>query len=474
VSREGGTSDPAGGFGEGGRVAAVTSAPDAVVVGGGIAGLAAARELGRAGLSVLLLEGSPEVGGKLRTGVVGGVEVDVGAESMLARRPEGIGLAGELGLDLVHPASGSTQLWTRGAMRPLPRTLLGVPLDLDQVAEAGVLSDEGVERARHEVVLPVEDGDVSVAHLVGDRLGHEVVDRLVEPLLGGVYAGHADHLSAAATIPQVVSMLRRHGSLSEVAAATPAAPATAGDPVFAGLVGGLGGLPRALVQAGGFEVRTRTAVRQLERTQTGFRLTVGPANDARFVDTARVVVAVPGPPAARLLDDVAPAAADELGGLEYASMAVVTIAVPALEVGDSSGFLVPSVDGRRIKASTYSFSKWGWVGAASDLRLLRASVGRHREEWSLQASDDELVSHVVTDLRTATGQEVAPVDAHVQRWGGGLPQYAVGHLDRVARIRAAVAEVPGLEVCGAAYDGVGIPAVIGSAHRAVASVLAAE
>ena len=109
-------------------------------------------------------------------------------------------------------------------------------------------------------------------------------------------------------------------------------------------------------------------------------------------------------------------------------MAIVTLAVPALEVGDSSGFLVPAVDGRRIKAATYSFSKWGWVGATSDLRILRASIGRHREEASLQATDDELVARVVADLALATGQEIRPVEAHVQRWGGALPQYAVGHL----------------------------------------------
>ena len=118
------------------------------------------------------------------------------------------------------------------------------------------------------------------------------------------------------------------------------------------------------------------------------------------------MLAAPGPPAARLLADVAPSAAEELGAVEYASMAVVTLAVPALDVGDSSGFLVPSVDGRRIKASTYSFNKWGWVGAASDLRLLRASIGRHREEASLQASDEELVAHVVADLSLATGQQL--------------------------------------------------------------------
>ena len=442
--------------------------PDAVVVGGGLAGLTAARDLAAAGLSVLVLESSPEVGGKLRLRTIGGTVVDVGAESMLARRPEGVGLAAELGLDVVHPSSRSTQLWTRGALRPLPRTLLGVPLDLDAVAETGVMSADGVERARHETPVPLGDDDVSVAELIGSRLGAEVVDRLAEPLLGGVYAGHATHLSARAAVPQVVALLREHGSLTAAAAAT---PPTSDLPVFAGLVGGLGRLPGALVDAGGFELRTSAPVRALERSGTRFRLTVGSAREPEHVETDRVLLAAPGPPSARLLTEVAPEASREIGAVEYASMAVVTLAVPSLDVGDSSGFLVPAVDGRRIKGTTYSFSKWGWVGDASDLRILRASLGRHREEASLQASDDELVAHVATDLATATGQPVRPVDAHVQRWGGALPQYAVGHLDRVARIRAALDAVPGLEACGALYDGVGIPAVIGSARRAAAAIL---
>ncbi len=442
---------------------------DVVVVGGGVAGLVAARELSGAGLSVLLLESSPVLGGKLRLAEVGGVRLDVGAESMLARRPEAVDLVTELGLEVVHPTAGSTQLWTRGALRPLPRTLLGVPLDLDTVAATGVLSDAGLERARHETMLPLGPDDVSVAELLGSRLGHEVVDRLAEPMLGGVYAGHADHLSARAAAPQVVEMVRRHGSLLAAVAALPP-PSAPPPPMFAGLVGGLGGLPLALAGTEGVEIRTSATVRRIEPTTSGFRLTVGSTREPHTIETERVVVAAPGPPAARLLADVAPTASEELGGIEYASMAVITIAVRALDVGDSSGFLVPSVDGRRIKASTYSFNKWGWVGAASDLRLLRASIGRHREEASLQATDEDLVDHVVGDLSLATGQEIRPVDAHVQRWGGALPQYAVGHLDRVARIRAAVAAVPGLEVCGAAYDGVGIPAVIGSARRAAAEV----
>jgi oxygen-dependent protoporphyrinogen oxidase len=297
-----------------------------------------------------------------------------------------------------------------------------------------------------------------------------VVDRLVEPLLGGVYAGHASLLSARATVPQVVALLREHGSLLAAAAALPE-PSDA--PMFAGIVGGIGRLPHVLAATGGFVVRSSAPVRRLERSGRRFRLTVGSTREPETVEAELVVLATPGPPTARLLADVAPEAAQEIGAVEYASMAVVTIAVPALEVGDSSGFLAPAVDGRRIKASTYSFNKWAWVGAASDRRILRASLGRHHEEATLQASDEELVAHVATDLAIATGQDVRPVDTHVQRWGGGLPQYAVGHLDRVARIRTAVDAVPGLAVCGALYDGVGIPAVIGSAHRAAGRLLSA-
>jgi oxygen-dependent protoporphyrinogen oxidase len=244
--------------------------------------------------------------------------------------------------------------------------------------------------------------------------------------------------------------------------------------VFAGIEGGLGLLPRRLAENPRVEVRTSAPVRELTRTGSAFRLTLGSVRTPETVETDRVVLATPAASTGRLLGEIAPSASADLASVEYASMAIITLAVPELDVGDSSGFLVPAVDGRRIKAATYSFSKWAWVGAASDVRILRASIGRHREEASLQATDDELVARVVGDLGLATGQPIEPVETHVQRWGGALPQYAVGHLDRVVRIRRAVAEVPGLALCGAAYDGVGIPAVIGSARRATASLLGAE
>ena len=448
-----------------------------VVVGGGIAGLAAAQALADAGDDVVVLESSPEVGGKLRLAEVAGVTVDVGAEAMLARRPEAVDLAAGLGLDLVHPATIASRIWTRGALRPLPRSVMGVPADLDQLAASGVLSDEGLARARSEVVGPRPDDDVSVGGLIASHLGDEVVDRLVEPLLGGVYAGHARSLSARATVPQVVALLDRDPSLVAAARQVPAnAPAT---PVFAGLAGGMGRLPQVLAGDGGFTVRTGATVREARRTETGFALTVGPTVAPETVTCDRLVLATPAAPAGRLLAELAPTAAAELAAVEYASMAVVTLAFRVDDVAgvtalaDDSGFLVPPVDGRTIKASTFSGTKWGWVreaGATEGVLLLRTSVGRHREEAILQRSDEELVAASLADLADATGLSAVPVDSHVQRWGGGLPQYAVGHLDRVARVRAAVARVPGLGVCGAAYDGVGIPACIASAHRAVAEL----
>jgi oxygen-dependent protoporphyrinogen oxidase len=451
-----------------------------VVVGAGLAGLTAAHDLAREpGLDVLVLEAAPRVGGKLMTAEVGGVAVDVGAEAMLARRPEGVALVRDLGLPVVHPATTSSRLWLGGELRPLPRSVFGVPIDLAQLAASGVLTPAGLERVRAEPSLPPTElaGDVSVAELVGSRLGDEVVDRLVEPLLGGVYAGHARALSARATVPQVVSMLDR-GSLVEAAAALPQTDT----PVFAGIEGGVGRLPLALAE--GLTVRTEATVRELRRTsEGGFELVVGSAAAPELVTADRVVLALPAAPAARLLTDLAPTAAAELAAIDYASMAIVTFAFRAVDVAvlgtETSGFLVPPIEGRTIKASTFSFAKWDWVRAAGSdvgggLLLLRTSLGRHREEAVLQAADEELVAASLADLREATGLAAAPVASHVQRWGGGLPQYAVGHLDRVARIRDAVADVPGLVVCGAAYDGVGIPAVIASAHRAAAEIGQAE
>jgi oxygen-dependent protoporphyrinogen oxidase len=444
----------------------------AIVVGAGIAGLTAARALADAGRDVLLLEATDRPGGKLRSGEVAGITVDVGAEAMLHRRPEGTALATDLGLPLTHPTPASSRVWTRDALRRLPRTVMGAPVDLDDLADSGILSAEGLERARHQAVAHL-DGDVSVGDLVGARYGDEVVDRLVEPLLGGVYAGQARRISARSAAPQLLDLLAR----PEV---TLPAPVTGAPPVFAAVVGGMWRLPLALAadlrDRDSAEVRYDAPVTALRRTSSGFVVTTPAGAEAAEL----VVLATPAAPSARLLADPAPDAAAELEAIAYASVALVTFAfrradpgvAEALDTG-ASGFLVPPVDGRRVKASTFSFAKWDWVWTAGEgLLVLRTSLGRFGEEASLQVPDEALVRASLADLATATGLTATPVDAVVQRWGGGLPQYWVGHADRIARLRAAVARVPGLAVCGAAYDGVGIPATIGSAQRAVAGLLA--
>ena len=492
-----------------------------VVVGGGLAGLVAAFEIGAdPAYDVWVLEGSSQPGGELRLAEVAGVEVDVGAEAMLARRPEGVTLARRLGLPVAQPATSASRVWTRGALRPLPRSLMGVPLDLDELAASGVLSAQGLARVRAGepagLAPPAPGEDLSVARLVGDRLGTELVDRLVEPLLGGVYAGRAAELSARATVPQLVARAER-GSLLVASGPpgpgrSPGADQPASGPVFAGIRGGVGRLVTALVGSGRFRVRTGAPVRTVHRARLpadpepgspadgapGFSLTVGPATTPEQVAAADVVLATPAAATARLLAGEVPAASARLAEIESASVAVVTLAFRAGDLypdgrpvtglaspqACGSGFLVPPVDGRRIKAVTFSFAKWDWVRAAGrrsegDLLLLRASLGRHREEHTLQVSDEDLVAAARADLEAAVGLRAAPVAAHVQRWGGGLPQYLVGHGERVAAIRSAiaarqVAAGPGagrLAVCGAAYDGVGIPAVVSTARRAAAEVL---
>lgn len=441
---------------------------DVVVVGAGIAGLTAARDLAAAGRSVLVLEGSPRIGGKLRIESVAGVRVDVGAEAMLNRRPEGVALAREVGLDVVHPTSATSRIYSRGALRPMPRSLMGVPFDVDELASSEVLSASGLARLRNEVVTPVDE-DLSVGDLVAARLGDEVVERLVEPLLGGVYAGRARHLSAAATVPQLLAMARR-GPLLEQAAAV----ARTDVPVFAGVPGGMGLLPDAV--AAGLEVRVEATVRELRRDGHGWALTVGSTHRPETVRAAQVVLATPAAPTARLLADVDPEMAAAVAGIESASVAVVTLALPRSAVeglADRSGFLVPPVEQRGIKASTFSFAKWAWVAeAGGSLAILRTSLGRVGEESTLQAADETLVARSLAELEELAGVVAVPADTHVQRWGGGLPQYAVGHLDLVARVRSTLPA--GLAVCGAWCEGVGIPAVIGSARRAALAITTAQ
>ena len=477
--------------------------PHVVIVGGGIAGLAAAFFLRDEPVRLTVLEGSSRPGGKLCVSDIAGVAVDEGAEALLVTRPEGTGLIAELGLggERVDPGTTSSAIWTLGALRPLPRRqFMGVPSDLAELAKSGVLSSAGVARASQDLELPptARDGDVAVARYVGARLGAEVVDRLVDPLLGGVYAGRSEELSFDATLPALATASRKYRSLAEAAGSLLPSPAPTlgpddqggrpapGGSVFTTLAGGLGTLPELLAKASGAHVRTGVMARELSRAENGWRLTVGSAADPEQVDADAVILAVPARPAGRLLAGVpgASAAVAALAEIGYASMAIVTLAyprsafpAPGLAALGWSGYLVPAVDGRAVKAVTFSTVKWPHLAGspesgAAPLEIVRCSVGRIGEEALLQRADDELASLAAAELAAATGVRGRPAATRVTRWGGALPQYTVGHVDRVARIRAGVTAQPGLAVCGAAYDGVGIPACIGTARAAASQVTA--
>ncbi len=447
------------------------------VVGGGVSGLVAALRLADA-VDVTLLESSPRCGGKLATVDVDGLVADGGAESVLARRPEAVALMHELGLGpaFVHPTGAQPAILVDGRPRRLPPSVSGVPTDVESLGD--LLTAEGLARARREPELPAPalGGDVGIGQLVADRFGAEVTDRLVEPLLGGVYAGRSRELSFAAVAPVLFERARAGGSLSSHAAQV---SGMSSGPVFAGLDGGIGRLAvtlEAALASRGVTVRTGTTVRSVQRAGGGFRLPLGPVPAPEVITADAVVLACPAAPAGRLLRDLVPTAA-EYAAIPYASTAVVTLALRGVELA-GSGVLVPPGELPTIKAITHSSRKWDWTaervvqrwGAGAE--LVRISVGRRGEETLLQVDDDVLLARTLAEARTLRGWAGAELIAGtVTRWGGGLPQYLVSHRDLVARLRTDLAATPGLAVCGAALDGVGVAACIASAQLAATKVL---
>jgi oxygen-dependent protoporphyrinogen oxidase len=437
-----------------------------VIVGGGISGLAAAYAV-RAALPhvrITVVEESPRLGGKLLTGELGGAVVETGADNWLSRVPEATRLATSTGLDLVSPATGAAWVRLGDRLRPLPAgTVRGVPGQLGPLARSRVLSPYGLLRAAVEPWLPGAPpaGAVTVGDAVR-RLGPQVTERLVEPLLGGVYAGRAADLDLDAAAPDLAALARSQRSLRR---AVRDRPPPAPGPVFHSVPGGLSTLVDAVAAGSGAEVLTGTRAATVERLSGAFRVTLA---GGRALIADGVVVAAPARAAARLLDLVAPAASAPLREIAYASVALVGLAYPlgAVRRPPGSGVLVPH---GLVKAVTFYDQKWPHA-APPGVALLRASVGRAGEPVDLD--DEALVRAVAADLRPVLRLPKAPLDAFVARWDDALPQYALGHLDRVAAIEAAVAAVPGLAVAGAAYRGVGIAACVRSGEAAAARVAA--
>ncbi len=483
--------------------------PVAVVVGGGIAGLAAAWELatgdhdGGPGPEVQLLEAEGRLGGSLRSAEFAGRTVDLAADAFVARRPEATDLCTELGLagELVAPGASGASVWARGRLRPLPDGLnLGVPTRWGALARCGILTPAESLRVAKDLVKPHFGarhvvGDEAVGAIVETRLGRPVVERMVDPLVGGINAGTVDDLSAAATFPYLLaaslqpgSLMRRmrHGRGDD-------APAPGGErpPVFWSLTSGTAGLAGHLaaeLERRGVRLRTGVSLEAIRRpaSHSGAHNGSGPARwqlDVRcegpeVVDADGIVLAVPADVAAVQLALHAPEAAGLLSTIEYAPVAVLTLAFPVGAIHapmTGTGFLVPrseTIDHAPplVTAGTYLSRKWPHLARPDD-ELIRVSVGRFGDARHQLLDDGQLVDAVLAELAHLLDVRHRPTDWMVTRFDRAFPQYHVGHLIRVARIEQGVAALDGVEVAGAAYRGVGIPACIGGGREAARRLL---
>jgi oxygen-dependent protoporphyrinogen oxidase len=452
-----------------------------VVVGGGISGLAAAHALAIEGHDVTVLEASERLGGKIKTSAFAGRQVDEGPDAFLARVPHAVELSRRLGLgdELVSPATGSASLWLDGALKPIPPGLvLGVPVDFEPLAESGVLSPEGLKRARQEPTLagePVTD-DVTIGDLIRRRYGAEVHERLVDPLLGGINAGRTEELSLDVGAAQLAAVARRGASLTEgLRAQREANPPDPTAPVFYAPGGGMGRLVDALVGALadlGAVVHTSSPVTAVERRAD--RWLVG--TDADVFDADVVVVAAPAFAAAPLVEPLSPDAAGALAAVRYASVTLVSLAYAEADLAagalTGSGFLVPRTEGRLLTACSVFSNKWPHLAAPGSV-ILRASVGRHGDERWRDLDDVALIEAVHDELAAAYGLAAGPTDVRISRWERSFPQFPAGHLATMAGVEDALRrDAPGIAVTGAYLRGVGIPACIGSAQAAVAALAA--
>ncbi len=450
------------------------SRPRVAVIGGGLTGLATAWHL-RDDVEVVVHEAGPRPGGQIRTIDVADGPLDVGADAFLLRQPAGRGLLEALGFDddeVVTPRTSRVLLWLDRHLRELPAgTVFGVPTDLRALARSGAIGPVDLAYAASERVRPRRQvvGDRSVSDLVGERFGRGVVERLVEPLLGGVYAGDLARLSAEATLPPVWEAAAGHRSVLDGLRARRRATSSADGPVFATVRGGLGRVIERLGTALGDRVRTDSPVRSLSAREGGVVVHL----DDRSEVFDRVVLAVPPAAAAGLLAADWPALARELAGVRSASVGVVALAYTRRDeraLPDASGILVPRTEGRLVKAVTVSSVKWPHLASRGHV-LLRASVGRIDDGRALELDDDELVERVDAEVRWALGLRAPARERIVTRWPDALPQYDVGHLARLDRIRHLLTQRPGgLHLGGAIFDGVGLSARAADAARLAAEV----
>jgi oxygen-dependent protoporphyrinogen oxidase len=460
-----------------------------VVVGGGITGLVAAYRLSQGGVHVTIVE-PDRLGGKLRTSVVAGRPVDETADAFLLRVPWALALCHDLEVDgeLISPAERTAHLFLDGARRPLPAGhVMGVPTDLDALAASGVVSAAGVERAREDLTRPADPADplpsaddVAVGPYLRRRLGDEVVDRLVDPLLGGINAGDTATMSLAAVVPQLdaaarsgdPSLIRSCTAQRERAVTAGASPDA---PIFATPIGGMARLVDALLALmPGVDVREGRRVDALERrTGPGVDRVHVALDDGSTLDADAAIVTCPAHAAGPLLAEAAPEASSTLSAIDHSSIAMLTMAFDRGAVGDTtgaSGCLVPRDQGTLVTAVSYATSKWAHLRdpERGDV-ILRTSMGRSGDLRFSDLDDDALTERALTDLDRILGVTAAPTEVRIGRWMRSFPHYAPGHLDRIAAAQGALDATP-LRIAGMAVRGVGIPACIRSGEEAVASL----
>ncbi len=440
------------------------------IVGGGIAGLCAAFDLHNAGFAVTVLEASDRWGGKIQSSPVGDRLVDAGPDTFLARVEPGRKLALELGLEdqLTSPvAPVPAYIHRDGTLHELPKgTFLGVPTDLDLFSKTTLISAEGIARAREDLTMPATStaGDISVGEYCRARVGDEVTERLIDPLLGGINASQIDRLSLASGAPQIAAAAAAGPSLiTELAKMQERIGSSLGSansaPVFYGLPGGIATMIDALVdRLAGADLRLNAAVVAL--------------NDLREFD--HIILGTPAPATAALLDPVSPEAKAAMAEVEYASVAQVTVEIAKDKIEpilDASGVLFPRVDGMILTACTWFSTKWAHY-ARPDSVLIRLTSGRFGDTRAMELPDDQLAHHLLGELGTVFEMSGPPIAQRVHRWIDALPQYTSGHAARVATARGAVAkDAPHIQLVGATYGGIGIPACIASGREAAQKLI---
>lgn len=446
-----------------------------IVVGGGIAGLAAAHRLkGRA--EVVVIEAAGHPGGKFGTTEIDGVTFESGPDSFVAREPHVQELATSVGLgdELIPPAIFGAHIWLDGELKRVPADFIfGMPTSPLAALRSGLLSPKGAARAAADLLLPgpLKGPDISIAEFVRRRFGSEVLDRLVDPLLAGTRAGLASEISLAAAVPQIDQLARRNRSLAVGLAKSKRAGAeVSGPPPFLAPSNGMRSLVDALVDNLAGDLRTGVVAQRVERREAGYRIRL---QGGASVDGDAVILAVPAFVAAGLLDELNPLAAGELAGIDYASVATACFVWPPGSVdvpSGASGLLVPSQERRTLAGATWFSQKWPHLAPSDGRIVVKAFAGRAAGEGEPHPDDDRLLASLLGDLGDAIAIRARPLVARLFRWPRALPLYAVGHLERIERVEGALRSTPGILLAGAAYRGTGISDSVKSAQTAAERV----